>query len=190
MKKILLLGFVAVIAFSGCQQKDDSKPQFQPPIGQTGQGPQGSGPVGSGPIQGFDKVKMLQEAVAKDPKNMNGWIELGNILMDSRRFAEAVEPYQKALAIDPKNVDVRVDLGTCLRESGKPDMAVKEYKKALENNPNHVNANKNMAVVLTYDLKDGKQALKYFEKSLALAPNAPDAGAIKAEIEKLKATTK
>lgn len=190
MKKILLLGFVALIVVAGCQQKDDSKPQFQPPIGQAGQGPQGSVPFGSGPVQGFDKVKMLQDELAKNPKNINGWIELGNILMDSRRYAEAVEPYQKALALDPKNVDVRVDAGTCIRESGKPDIAVKEYRKALEINPNHINANKNMAVVLQYDLKDSKQALKFFEKALTLAPNAPDAGAIKAEIDKIKATVK
>lgn len=190
MKKLFVLIFFAAFSFFGCQQKDDSKPQFQPPIGQTGQGTQGSGPIGSGPLQGFDKVKMLQDVVAKDPKNMNAWIELGNILMDTRRFAEAVESYQKALAMDPKNVDVRVDMGTCLKESGKPDRAVMEYKKALEYNPNHMNANKNMAVVLTYDLRDGKQALKYFEKALALAPNAPDAGAIKAEIDKIKAAVK
>jgi len=190
MKKLFVLIFFAALSLFGCQQKDDSKPQFQPPVGQTGQGMQESGPVASGPIQGFDKVKMLQEVAAKDPKNMNAWIELGNILMDSRRFAEAVEPYQKALAMDPKNVDVRVDMGTCLKESGKPDMAIMEYKKALEYNPDHMNANKNMAVVLTYNLKDGKQALKYFEKALALAPNAPDAGAIKAEIDKIKAAAK
>ncbi|MDP2156828.1 MAG: tetratricopeptide repeat protein [Nitrospirota bacterium] len=185
MKKLFVFIVFATFPLFGCQQKDDSKPQFQPPVGQTGQGP-----VGSGPIQGFDKVKMLQEVVAKDPKNMNAWIELGNILMDTRRYAEAVEAYQKALVIDPKNVDVRVDLGTCMRESGKPDMAVKEYQKALEYNPNHINANKNMGVVLEYDLKDGKQALKYFEKAILLAPNAPDAGAIKAEIDKLKAMAK
>ncbi len=183
MKKLFVLIVFAAFSLFGCQQKDDSNPQFQPPVGQPGQGP-----VGSGPLQGFDKVKMLEEAAAKDPKNINAWTELGNTLMDAKRYAEAVEPYQKALALDPKNVDIRVDMGTCLRESGKPDMAVKEYKKALESNPNHINANKNMAVVLAYDLKDSKQALKYFEKALSLAPNAPDAGAIKAEIDKLKAT--
>jgi tetratricopeptide (TPR) repeat protein len=185
MKKIAVVVFLSAFAVYGCQQKDDSKPQFQPPVGQTGQGP-----VGSGPIQGFDKVKLLQEAVAKDPKNTNAWIELGNILMDTKRYAEAVESYGKALVLDPKNVDVRVDMGTCLKQSGKPDMAIKEYKTALEINPNHLNANKNMAVVLAYDLKDNKQAVKYFEKALALAPNDPDAGSIKAEIEKLKAAIK
>ncbi|MBI5846412.1 MAG: tetratricopeptide repeat protein [Nitrospirae bacterium] len=185
MKKIAVVVLLSVVAAYGCQQKEGSAPQFQPPVGQ-----QGQMPAGSGPLQGFDKVKMLQDAAAKDPKNINAWTELGNILMDSKRYAEAVDPYQKALAIDPKNVDIRVDMGTCLRESGKPDMAVAEYKKALEINPNHINANKNMAVVLAYDLKDAKQAGKYFEKALSLAPNAPDAGAIKAEIEKLKAAAK
>jgi Tfp pilus assembly protein PilF len=188
MKKLFVLIIFAAFSLFGCQQKDDSKPQFQPPVGQTGQGPQGG--VMGGPMQGVDNVRLLQEAVQKDPKNINAWISLGNTMMDTKRFPEAVEAYQKALALDPKNVDVRVDMGTCLREAGKPDMAVKEYRQALESNPDHLNANKNMAVTLAYDLKDSKQALKYFEKTLVLAPNAPDAGAIKAEIDKLKATVK
>ena len=187
MRKIIIFGLLAAVAFPACQQKEQSAPQFQPPVGQPGQG---SGPVGGGPIQGLDQAKMLREAVTKDPKNLDAWIKLGNTLMDTRRFSEAVEAYGKALELDPRNPDVRVDMGTCLRESGKPDMAVKEYRKAIEYSPNHMNAHKNMGVVLAYDLKDYKQAIKVFEKVLAIAPNAPDAPAIKAEIEKMKSMTK
>jgi len=91
------------------------------------------------------------------------------------------------LDIDPKNVDVRVDMGTCYRKLGKPDVALKEYRRALELNPNHLFALKNMGVVFAYDLRDADQAVKAFEKALALAPNAPDAEQLKQEIQKLKA---
>lgn len=182
MKKILLL-FIVVAAVYGCGQKEEPTQQFQPPVGQ-GQLQMG------GPVQGFDKAKMLQELLAKDPKNLNAWIELGNIMMDTQRFSEAIDAYKKALELDPKNVDVRVDLGTCYRSSGKPDVAIQEYKKAVELNPNHVNAHKNMGVVFAYDLKDYKQALKEFEKALMLAPNAPDAAGVKGEIDRLKAIAK
>jgi tetratricopeptide (TPR) repeat protein len=111
-------------------------------------------------------------------------------MMDTQKFNEAVSAYAKALELDPKNVDVRVDYGTCLRNSGKPEDAVREYKKALELNPNHMNANVNMGVVLEYDLKDYKQALKSFEKALQIQPNAPNAPQLKAEVEKLRTLAK
>ena len=146
-------------------------------------------PAGTaGPVQSMEQVKLLKEAVAKDPKNVNAWISLGNMMMDTSRFSEAADAYEKALAIDPKNVDVRVDMGTCYRNMGKPDMAAKEYRKALELNPQHLHAHKNLGIVLAYDLKDKASAVKEFEKALAIAPNAPDADQLRQEIQKLKAS--
>ena len=167
----LLLIFTVV----GCQQKEEPKPQYQFP----------TGPVA--PVQSMEQEKLLREVVAKDPKNVNGWISLGNMMMDTSRFGEAVEAYQKALDIDPKNVDVRVDMGTCYRNLRKPDVAVKEYRQALELNPQHLHALKNLGIVFAYDLHDSKEAVKAFEKALAIAPNDPDAERLKQEMQKLKA---
>ncbi len=176
MKKLLI---VTLILLSGlaCQKKDE-KPQYQFPAG--------GGPLQGGPVQGHDEIKMLKDILAKDPKNLDAWITLGNKSMDNRSFNDAVEAYEKALAIDPKNVDVRVDLGTCYKNIGKPDIAVREYRKAIEINPNHLYAHKNMAVVLAYDLKDTAQAVKELEKVLQIAPGAPDAEQVRQEIQKMK----
>ena len=175
MKKHLVISLLLIFTVIGCQQKEEPKPQYQFP----------TGPVGGG--QPFDQTKALKEAVAKDPKNVNAWIQLGNIMMDTSRFNEAIEAYQKALELDPKNVDVRVDMATCYRNSGKPDIAVKEYRKALELNPQHLHAHQNLGVVLAYDLKDYKQAVKEFEAALAIAPTGPSAAQLKQEIQRLKA---
>ena len=174
MKKLIIASVLVVFAVVGCQKKEEPK-QYDFP----------SGPPGT--VQSMDQAKLLKEALAKDPKNVDGWISLGNMMMDSSRFSEAVNAYEKALAIDPKNIDVRVDLGTCYRNIGKPDMAVKEYRKALEVNPQHLHALKNMGIVYAYDLRDSKEAVKAFEKALAVAPNDPDAERLKQEIQKLKA---
>jgi len=171
MKKILYFVLLSLI-IAGCQQQKEepkSKPQFP-----------------AGPIQAQDTLRLAQEAVRADPKNVNAWIQLGNMLMDASRFNEAVDAYQKALEIDPKNVDVRVDMGTCYRNSGKPDIAVKEFRKALEINPNHAFGHLNLAVVLAGDFKDKAQAIKEFEKYLQVAPNASNAEQIRQEIQKLK----
>ncbi len=184
MKKLGIVVVLGMLMFA-CQSKDEAKPQYQFP---SGGGSAPSGPVGGGALQGQDEMKMLKEAAAKDPKNLQVWIRLGNLAMDSGRHQEAIDAYQEALKLDPKNVDVRVDMGTCYRNVGKPDVAVKEYRKAVEINPNHLNAHKNMGVVLAYDLRDNAQAIKEFEKVLQIAPNAPDAPQIQQEIQKLKSS--
>lgn len=171
MKKIIFIALL-ILATAGCQQKEEPKPQYQFP---------------TGPIQAQDDVKLLKEAVKQDPGNVNARIKLGNIMMDTSRFNEAIDAYQKALDIDPKNVDVRVDMGTCYRRLGRSDKAVEEYRKALKINPNHLYGHLNLGVVLAYDLNDSANAIKEFEKYLELAPNAPNAGQIRQEIQRLKA---
>lgn len=183
MKKIIVAVIVSLMFAIGCQQKEEPKQQFQPPIGQMP-------PGGIGGPGGMDTAKLLQEAVQKDPKNLKAWTDLGNLMMDTHRYQEAIDAYAKALELDPKNVDVRVDMGTCYRNIGKPDAAIREYKKAIELNPNHLHAHINMGVVLEHDLKDYKQAIKSFEKALEIQPNAPNAPQLRAEVEKLRALAK
>ena len=172
MKKFFLAFFMLALAL-GCQNKSADVPVTQ-----------------GGPATMSDadsEITGLKGILQKDPKNADALIKLGNIYMDSGRFAEAIDSYGKALAIDPKNLDVRVDMGTCYRRLGRPQDAVKEYRKAIEINPRHLNAHLNLGVVLEYDLKDNKGSLAEFSKYLEIAPDAPNAAAIREEIAKLNA---
>jgi len=167
---VTLLIFLTLTVFS-CQQKEQPKSQSQAPGGQ---------------VQLQNDLKVLQDIVQKDPKNIKAWIELGNIQMDTSRFNEAIDAYQKALSLDPKNVDVRVDMATCYRNTGRPDIAVKEFRKAIEIDPKHAMAHRNLGVVLSSDMRDNAQAAQELEKYLKLAPNAPDADTIRREIQRMK----
>jgi len=174
MKRNLLVLVFVLIAIAGCnQQRQEQK---------GGQAAFPGAPVMKSP----EEIRQLEQLAKQAPKNPEAWAMLGNVLMDSSRFAEAVDAYQKSLALDPKNVNVRVDLGTCYRNSGRPQLALEEYRKALKLDPNHINANRNSGVVLAYDLNDKKAAVKAFEKYLQLAPNAPDAGEIRQVVQTLK----
>jgi cytochrome c-type biogenesis protein CcmH/NrfG len=175
MKKTVAVLLLAFVVFA-CKQKEEAKPQPSLP----------SGPIQSLPGKALEEEKLVRDVLAKDPKNLNAWIQLGNMMMDSARFNEAVDAYAKALDLDPKNVDVRVDMGTCLKNSGKPDLAIKEYKKVIEINPNHAYAHINMGVVLAEDKKDYKAAVSEIEKGLSLNPNVPNAQALRQEIQRLK----
>lgn len=184
MKKItgiVVILFAVALLVAACQKKkEEQSSQFKYP----------AGTVQTGPVQTLDEIRLLQDEVKKDPGNVRSWVKLGNDLMDGARYEEAIDAYQKALSLDPRNVDVRVDMGTCYRRVGKPEIAVKEFRKAIEIDPRHIYAHKNLAVVLAYDLKDNKGAIKQFEEVLALEPNGADAGMIRAEIGRLKAEGK
>ncbi len=171
MKKIVSIIAVLVIALTfGCRQKKEEKSPltYTPP-----------------PMPTQMEVDRLQQAAKASPKSAEAWINLGNALMDSQRFGEAVDAYEKALALVPNNVPVRVDLGTCYRGIGKFDKAVEEYRKALKIDPNFPNAHRNLGVVLANDLHDKKQAIQEFQKYLELTPNAPDAALIRQTVQNL-----
>lgn len=172
MKRVIGAVLVVVVMVVGCQKKEEPKGQNQP-----------AGNL----VQLMEEIKFLKEAAKKEPGNVEIWTKLGNALMDSSRFSEAIDAYRKALDLNPKDVDVRVDLGTCYRNNKEPNKAAEEYRQALQIDPGHVNGHKNLAVVLAYDLKDRAQGIKEFEKALELAPSASDAAQIRQVISDLKA---
>ncbi len=139
-------------------------------------------------IKNDEQIRVLQEILQKHPENVDGWINLGNMLMDNGRFKEAVSAYSKALELNPDNVDVRVDMATCYKESGNPIKAEEEYRKAIKINPKHPNAHRNLGVLLATDLGKKQEAIKEFEIYLALFPNAPDANNIMRIIAEFKAS--
>jgi Flp pilus assembly protein TadD len=173
MRKILIICLATLLFLANCTKKEEPKSQT---------------PLSAGPIGTQSEILRLQELVRQSPNNPNAWIELGNILMDSSRFHEAVDAYQKALKMDEKNVDVRVDMGTCYRLIGRSDKAVEEYSKAIAINPGHLNAHRNLGIVLAFDFKKKRDGIKELEEYLRLAPKAPDAEKMRQLIAKLKAS--
>jgi cytochrome c-type biogenesis protein CcmH/NrfG len=170
MRILLCAVLVVMFGLVGCQQKGSEKVVASPQVLITAQ-----------------QIDSLRSMAKLNPGKPDGWIALGNALMDSQQFSEAIEAYQKALALDPKNVDVRVDMGTCMRGVGKYEAAVVEFRKAIKMSPGHLNAHRNLGVVLGFDLKDREGSIKELKTFLELAPNAPDAAQIKEVIAQLQA---
>lgn len=175
MRQILfVLAAVLLIAVYGCD-KEESKPITAP-----------AGTGGSTLMEKDKEIELLRSMLKEDPDNLGALIRLGNNLMDTEKYKEAVEAYSKALEMDPQNVDVRVDMGICYRRAGMPDRAAEEFRKAIELYPRHSYAHMNLGVVLAYDLGKPKEAIEEFEKFIELDPADRNAPAIKQEIERLK----
>jgi tetratricopeptide (TPR) repeat protein len=172
MKKIVAVAFVSfmVLVSIGCRQQEQKQQQ----VTYTPAAP---------PAQ--LQIDQMAQAAKMAPKNAQAWIELGNALMDARRFSEAIDAYDKALALEPKNVNVLVDQGTCYRGVKKFDKAVEQYRKALNVDPNFPNGHRNLGVVLAFDLNKKPEAIKEFNRYLEIAPNASDAGEIRQKVQEL-----
>ncbi|MGD2079622.1 MAG: tetratricopeptide repeat protein [Nitrospirota bacterium] len=167
-KSILaLIALLAISLASACEREGD-----RPVV------PQGTVQA---PINVDKQADFLRGVVRDDPQNAQAWTKLGNVLMDSQRFAEAVEAYGKVIELEPENVNVIVDRGTCYRRMGRPDVAAEHFRDAIEIDPSHPLAHRNLGVVMAFDLGDPKTAREEFEKYLEISPAAPD----RADVEKL-----
>lgn len=187
MKRARIYTLFQAVAFCALvvSCSDDSKSSY-PPAGPAG----GAGSPELSALQADREAKLLREIVTREPKNVDAWVRLGNMSMDSGKYQDAVDAYAAALDIDPMNVNVRVDMGTCYRNLGNPVRAVEEYRKAIEIEPKHIYAYKNLGVVLAFDLQRNEEAIKAFQSYLKLSPNAPDALQISNLIDELKKKSK
>lgn len=171
-KATLLLLLIIIFVLANCQDK--STPQKQPAF-------QGQN------LASENEIRFLQDMVSKNPGNINAWVKLGNVFMDTQQYNGAIDAYQKALEINPDITNIRVDMGTCYRRIGKPDKAIEEYKKTIAKDPSHPNAHRNMGIVLGFDLGQKDQAIKELQEYLRLLPQAPDRDNIRQAIDQLSA---
>jgi len=174
MKKIAVIMTILFVTLTtiGCKQQEQKQQQ----VNYTPASP----PV-------LMEIDQRQQAARMTPKNPEVWINLGNVLMDSQRFSEAVDAYEKAIALEPKNVNVLVDLGTCYRGIGKFDKAVELYRKALKINPAFPNGHLNLGVVLGFDLHKNAEGAKEIKRFLELVPNGPQSDQARQAVQELTA---
>ena len=117
------------------------------------------------------EIKTLQEIVARDPKNAQAWIQLGNDLFDTNQQQKSIEAYGRALELQPNNPDVLTDQGVMYRAVGQFDKAIANFDKAQKVDPSHLQSLINAAVVYHNDLKKDDQAMAALEKVLQKDPS-------------------
>jgi tetratricopeptide (TPR) repeat protein len=147
-------------------------PQQMPPQGMPGGMPQAAAPS----PEVFQRIEMNQKLVAKDPKLVGVWIQLGNDYFDTRQQQKAIDAYGKALALNPNNPDVLTDQGVMYRDLGRFDEAIANFEKSAKIDPSHVQSSYNLGVVWSNDKHDTAKAAAAFNRVISIAPNSPQAG--------------
>lgn len=165
-----------------------------------GGAPSGAVPMGSLPgapehdhpvdPERLARIQSLLQVVAKEPKNFQAWVLLGNDYFDTHQPKKAVDAYAEALKLDPKQPDILTDQGVMYRELKETQKALANFQKAQALKPDHLQSIFNEAVVYADDLNRPSKAIELWTKVQTLAPTSPDATRAKEAIERLKARTK
>ncbi len=184
----LFVGYQAGTSGSSRAPEAAGMPPGMPgmPPGASGGMPQTMPAPGGGPqIQA--EITTLQSVLARDPKNVQAWIQLGNAYFDTGQPQKSVEAYGRALELKPDDPDVLTDQGVMYRALGQFDKALSNFEKANKVNPNHVQSLFNMGVVYSQDLKRNDKAIAAWNKVVQIAPASPQAAQAKQLIAELQA---
>jgi tetratricopeptide (TPR) repeat protein len=137
-------------------------------------------PAGSGsPTDYATRIAEAEKIVARDPKNLNAWLSLGNDYFDTEQTQKAIHAYGKVLEIEPNNPNVLTDQGAMYRKIGWYDKALENFEKAQKLDPKHLQSLYNIGVVYSVDMKQPEKSGPIWKKYLQLDPNSPTAMQIK-----------
>jgi tetratricopeptide (TPR) repeat protein len=79
--------------------------------------------------EGVQKVEtLLRRAVTLDPRLTKGFFELGVLLSDQERHAEAIEQLRRAIALEPSLSQAHYRLAQLYQRTGRQDLAAKELQ--------------------------------------------------------------
>ncbi len=112
---------------------------------------------------------MWEDTIAKRPKNPRAHVNLGHLLFQDGRLADAVVQLRQALKLDPADPDVHYNLGAVLSRQGHTSEAVAHYLESIRLNPSYVQAHYNLGNIL---LEQGRftEAVAQYEEVLREDP--------------------
>ena len=121
--------------------------------------------------------------MAKEPKNADLLVQLGNTAYDVEDWKKAVDAYERALKLRDADPNVLTDLGVSYRNIGNVDKALAMFTQASASDPNHWPAQFNLAIVYGIDKGDTKKALEILTKLKKEHPEIPALDRLTRELE-------
>lgn len=113
-------------------------------------------------------IEQYQIIVAKDPKDIESWLMLGQLQKISQNSLEAEKAYKKVLEIEPNNEDAMTGLAMVYSDLGDTKQATELLRRAAEKNPNPRSLT---TLASAYEqMKDYALAAQTFKRALEQAP--------------------
>ena len=166
--------------------QDASRAQLSLPVTAPAAAPAATNQRPAPPID-ETRVKALQAAIEKDPKNAANYAQLANTYFDAEQWASAIDNYERALKLDPNNADISTDLGVSYYYTNRTDEALAQFERSLKISPNHTKTLLNKGIVLAFGKENLQAAADEWKKVVALSPDSPEGQAARRALEGVEA---
>ena len=80
-----------------------------------------------------ESLSQAEEAVSKDPKNIDAHLLLGGLYSSMKLYPKAMDQYQTVMKIEPNNTEAPLYIGALYSEQKQSDKAVKYFESLLKN---------------------------------------------------------
>lgn len=117
-----------------------------------------------------NSVTLWEHTLEIAPLNYLAHNNLGVMLRDQGRPAEAIAHFTESLRIRPNSAEAHNNLGAALAEGARVDEAIPQYIEALRLRPEFADAHNNLGVALAEQGKTG-EAIREFQESLRINPD-------------------
>jgi tetratricopeptide (TPR) repeat protein len=115
----------------------------------------------------------FEHAIQCDPKNIQGYLQIGRVYQEQHQTDAAIGQYQKALNLRPNSASLLTMIGNLYLDKQDFEAARKYYAQALDADPNFAMANANMAWIDAQENKDLDVALGMAQKAKSFLPEVP-----------------
>ncbi|MDF1539991.1 MAG: tetratricopeptide repeat protein [Candidatus Thorarchaeota archaeon] len=125
-----------------------------------------------GDLQGA--VNILKILLEQHPDSLEGWYNLGFVLMELNNDEEAIKAFDEALAIDNQIFEIWFNKANSLYNLADFKHAKECYEKATEINPDDAEAWNNLGNCYSR-LAEGQKAIEAYTRAVAVKPDYGEA---------------
>ena len=108
-------------------------------------------------------IEAYQRALAAEPAFLDALINLGSLLHESKRFADAERVYRQGLRFNAEDPVLLFNLGVLLEDMDRKREALETYKAALRANPALADCHYNLAL-LCEELERPQDAIRHMSQ--------------------------
>jgi len=124
-------------------------------------------------------------ATAKQPRDFDGWMALGDKLREREKAEAALDAYGRAADLNPDRAEPYAGRGLALMDMGQKLPAEAAFLQALRLNPRYGVALMGLAETYRNEGKND-EAKKYYEQYLDVLPSGPEAAVARQALQRLQ----
>jgi len=124
-------------------------------------------------------------ASAKQPRDFDGWMTLGDKLREREKAEAALDAYGRAADMNPDRAEPHAGRGLALMDMGQKLQAEAAFLQALRLNPRYGVALMGLAETYRNQGKN-EEAKKYYEQYLDVLPSGPEAAVARQALQRLQ----